>query len=67
MNIEVLQLAYEVALANARLNPTVENRAAAISASANLSSATVPPKVRGTSCRAGKRQAAERRALVGSP
>jgi hypothetical protein len=53
------------ALAEARANPSAETRQAAIDASKKLSAwilANDPPKTRGYSCRAGKRQYAEMRA-----
>jgi hypothetical protein len=62
MNAQELQAAYTAALAAARANPTPENRDAAVAASAALSAIVIPPKTRGTACRAGKRQHAEQRA-----
>lgn len=60
-----LQLACDAAREAARLVPTRENREAALAAWNALEAATPRRKGRGGSgCRAGQRQATERRALV---
>jgi hypothetical protein len=62
VSLVALQAGALAALAASRANPTPATRAAAVAASAALSAATLPPKARGYSNRAGKRQHDEQHA-----
>lgn len=66
MTLDTLKIAAETARAAARTSPTIENRDAAVAASAALSAAIVAagalPKQGRPSCRAGRLQQALSRA-----